>query len=154
MLKIIFGDVSNSKYIFNPDSYFNNTYEDEWITDSDSVQMIKDIDGSSVKGAHLIESPYLGPISPERLSGGVKTLILISHDNDHIFNASACGDNCAAWILKLSKEKDVAVRLGYIMNFGKDQFNIKIENTGKIIHSMIELDNEVIANDLLSGGHA
>ena len=37
MLKIIFGDVKNS--IYHPPTYFDNQYEDEWITDSISVQI-------------------------------------------------------------------------------------------------------------------
>ena len=46
MLKIYYGDLESDNYIFNPDAFFNNTYEDEWITDSFSVEMIKDIDKS------------------------------------------------------------------------------------------------------------
>ena len=37
-------------------------------------------------------------------SGGVKTLILMSQDSDHVFNASAYGDNCAKWIFKIAEE--------------------------------------------------
>ncbi|MGB5125714.1 MAG: DUF4869 domain-containing protein, partial [Blautia wexlerae] len=29
--------------MFNPDVFFNNTYEDEWITSETSRKMIKDI---------------------------------------------------------------------------------------------------------------
>ena len=45
MLKIFFGDNPGDNYIFNPDVFFNNTYEDEWITSETSRKMIKDIDG-------------------------------------------------------------------------------------------------------------
>ena len=141
MLKIFFGDNPGDNYIFNPDVFFNNTYEDE---------LIKDIDGSEVKGPCMIDSPFLGPIPPERLSGGVKTLILMQNDPDHIFNASACGNNCAQWILKLAEQKDITIRLGYIMDFGKQSF-IYIVNTGKTVHSMLELDDEIIVNRLLRG---
>ena len=41
MLKIYYGDLESDNYIFNPDVFFNNSYEDEWITDSFSVEMIK-----------------------------------------------------------------------------------------------------------------
>ena len=109
MLKIFFGDNPGDNYIFNPDVFFNNTYEDEWITSETSRKMIKDIDGSEVKGPCMIDSPFLGPIPPERLSGGVKTLILMQNDPDHIFNASACGNNCAQWILKLAEQKDITI---------------------------------------------
>ena len=36
MLKIFFGDNPGDNYIFNPDVFFNNTYEDEWITSETS----------------------------------------------------------------------------------------------------------------------
>ncbi len=101
---------------------------------------------SVVRGAYLIESPVLGPIPPERLSGGVKTLILIAHDSEHVFNASACGNNCARWLLKIAEQKDVTVRLGYLMDFGEGEFEITVLNTGNICRNMEELDNEVIDN--------
>ena len=149
MLKIFFGDNPGDNYIFNPDVFFNNTYEDKWITSGISKKMIKDIDRSEVKNSNIIESPFLGLISPERLSGGVKTLILMQNDTEHIFNDSACGNNCAQWILKLAKQKDITIRLGYIMDFGRSSFDIYIVNTGKIVHTMLELDEEIIINRLL-----
>lgn len=93
MLKIIFGDVDNA--IYHPPTYFDNCYEDEWITAPLTVKMIQDIDKSEVIGPHLIQSPVLGPISVKEISGGVKTLILMAYDESgKIFNASDCGDNC------------------------------------------------------------
>ena len=149
MLRIFFGDYEAENYIFDPDTFFDNSYEDEWVTDNFSVEMIRDIDKSEVVGPHLIESPFLGPISTEKLSGGVKTLILINNDDKHVFNASACGDNCAKWLLEIGKKKDVTVRLGYFMDFGTGELEIEIENTGLIVHSGKELDREVLKNNLL-----
>ena len=149
MLKIHYGELEAENYIFNPDAFFNNTYEDEWITDPFSVQMIKDIDGSDVKGARAIDSPFLGLIPTERLSGGVKTLILMNNDSEHIFNASACGDNCAKWILEIGKKKDLLIRLGYLMDFGEQSFDIEIENLGLKVHNMKELIETVLDNELL-----
>ena len=154
MLKIYYGDLDADNYIFNPDSFFNNTYEDEWITDPLSIQMIKDIDGSEVKGARVIDSPFLGSIPTERLSGGVKTLILMNNDPNHIFNASACGDNCAKWILKIADKmerqgKDLYIRLGYLMDFGEEPFDIMIENLNLDVHKNKELAEAVLDNGLL-----
>ncbi len=154
MLKIYYGELDSENYIFNPDSYFNNTYEDEWITSPLSVEMIKDVDGSDVAGPRSIDSPFLGSIPTERLSGGVKTLILMSKDNQHVFNASACGDNCAKWILKIADilakdNKDLNIRLGYLMDFGESTFDIEIENVNKIVHNNAELTEVVLDNGLL-----
>ena len=89
--------------------------------------------------AHLIESPVLGPISPKDLSGGVKTILLMSFDETgRIFNASACGDNCAKWILKIAESKNLTINLRHIMEFGDGEFEMKILNTGEIVHNMPE----------------
>ena len=37
-----------------------------------------------------------------------------------IFNASACGDNCAKWILRIAGKKNLTINLHHIMDFGKD----------------------------------
>lgn len=149
MLQIYFGDYQGDNYIFNPDVYFDNVYEDEWMNEDLTKKMVKDVDGSEVVGPHLIDSPFLGPMSPDKLSGGVKTLILIAHDDQHVFNASACGDNCASWILQIASDKDVLIRLGHIMYFGEKPFEIRVVNTGKIVRSMADLDREVIRHHLL-----
>ena len=137
MLSIYLGKMEEA--IYYPPAYFDNTYEDEWITDELSKEMIKDVDQSEVIGAHLIESPVLGPISVKELSGGVKTLMLMAFDEkDLIFNASACGDNCAKWILKISQMKDLTINLRHIMGFGEHSFEARIMNTGEMIHNMKE----------------
>ncbi len=33
MLHIILGDYKGKNYIFDPNTYFDNAYEDEWLTD-------------------------------------------------------------------------------------------------------------------------
>ena len=87
--------------IYNPALYFKNTYTDDWIIDDLSKAMIKDVDKSDVIGPRVIDSPVLGGISPRELSGGVKTLMCMYKCPNKIFDASACGDNCAKGYLKL-----------------------------------------------------
>ena len=137
MLSIYLGDMETA--IYHPPTYFDNMYEDEWLSDPLSVEMIEDVDRSKVIGPHLIESPVLGPISPKELSGGVKTLILMAFDeNDRVFNASVCGDNCAKWILQIAKQKDLTINLRHIMDFGEKSFEARILNTDTIVHNMSE----------------
>ncbi len=127
------------KTIYDTSMYFKNSYKDQWITTELSRSMIKDIDKSEVISSGLIESPVLGSIGPDRLSGGVKTLILVAYDKEHIFNASTCGDNCAKWLLKIAENRKVVVNLHHIMDFGKGDFKIRVLNTGKIVNNMLEL---------------
>ena len=140
MLHVIFGECKD--VIYNTSLFFKNTYESEWLEEDETRQMILDIDKSKVLSDGAIESPVLGIIPPTNLSGGVKTLILINHISDKIFNASNCGDNCAQWLLKIAQNKDVTVNLRHLMDFGSDDFTIKIENTNKIVHNMLELITE------------
>ena len=135
MLSIYLGQMDEA--IYYPPVYFDNQYEDEWITEPLTIEMIEDVDKSEVVSSHLIESPVLGPISVKEISGGVKTLILMAFaETRKVFNASACGDNCAKWILEIGKRKDLTINLRHIMNFGKEDFEIKILNTGKMVHNM------------------
>lgn len=137
MLNIYFGDMEQA--IFNTAVYFKNSYEDAWITEELSREMIKDVDKSEVLDSGVISSPVLGMIPPVNLSGGVKTLILIEHEPEKIFNASTCGDNCAKWILKIAKDKDITINLRHIMDFGDTEFEARILNTDEIVHNMKEL---------------
>ena len=137
MLSIIFGNADNT--IYHPPTYFDNTYEDNWITAPLSVEMIKDVDKSEVVGPYLIQSPVLGPISTKELSGGVKTLILMAFDETgKVFNASACGNNCAKWILKIAESKDLTINLRHVMDFGDGDFKARILNNGIVVNSMKE----------------
>ena len=143
MLSIYLGNMNDA--IYHPPTFFDNRYEEEWITEPLSIDMIKDVDQSEVVGARLNQSPVLGPISMKELSGGVKTLILMAFDESgKVFNASACGNNCAKWILQIGKMKDITINLRHIMDFGEGEFDIKIVNTGSIVHNMHEFTDVAV----------
>ena len=136
-MHVYFGNMKEA--VFNTAVFFKNVYEDQWITDDFDKQMIQDVDKSIVLDSGVIDSPVLGKIPPERLSGGVKTLILIYQMPDKVFNASACGDNCAKWLLKMAETEDRTVNLRHLMDFGSGEFSLHILNTDQIVHSMEEL---------------
>ena len=125
--------------IYNTNVYFNNTYKDRWITTPFSKEVIKAVDQSEVIDEKTILSPVFGNISPKKLSGGVKTILLIAYDKTKIFNASTCGDNCAAWILQMAEKRKIVINLRHLMDFGKGEFKIKVLNTCKIVKNMGEL---------------
>ena len=138
MLCIIFGEIPEDmekKYVYNTSMYFDNTYLDNWLTDDLSVKMIKSVDKAVVLSPNAVDSKALGVIPVTKISGGLKTLLLLRHDDTKIFNASTCGDNCAKWILRIAKEskKDIVINLRHVMDFGDKPFEIKILNNGKLI---------------------
>ena len=55
-----------------------------------------------------------------------------------VFNASVCGNDCAKWILSIAKTKDLTINLRHIMDFGDEDLEIEILNTGDIVHNMLE----------------
>ena len=42
----------------------------------------------------------------------------------------------SGWILKIGKKKDLTINLRHMMNFGKTESDINIENDGKFVHYM------------------
>jgi hypothetical protein len=137
VLNIYFGEMPEA--IYNTNVYFNNTYKDSWITNQLTKDIIKAVDKSDVIDENTIMSPLFGNMSPKRLSGGVKTLILICFDKKNIFNASTCGDNCSEWILRIAQKRKVVINLHHLMDFGPKPFKAKILNTNKIVKNMAEL---------------
>lgn len=49
VLNIYLGDMKDA--IYHPPTYFDNQYEDEWLTDKTAIQMIRDVDHSEVISA-------------------------------------------------------------------------------------------------------
>ena len=136
MLNIVLGNKENVK---RGPAWFRFNYRPEWFEDELVQRMIIDVDKSEYRGGELIYSEVLGPIPPERLSGGVQTLICIYKRPDLVFNATSCGDNCAKWLLEIGKREDVLVNLRYLMQFdGLDPFEILITNEDKIVRNVNE----------------
>ena len=131
MLHIVLGETENINY--GPD-WFKTNYDPEWLKDSFVQKMIKDIDKSDYIDGIVINSPILGPIPPERLSGGVQTLIMIYEKPQLIFDATSCGENCAKWLIEIGKQKDVTINLNYLMKFNDiDDFEVFINNENRLI---------------------
>lgn len=139
MLYITYKEPEN--LIYDIDNYFNNTYEDEWFDDPVIRQMVLDIDKSEVVSAYNVISPVLGSIPTTKISGGVKALILMYKRPDLVIWATACGDNCAEWIIKLSEQQDVHIALEHLMKFPRDFEAVCVDNSVKINTANEYLDN-------------
>lgn len=89
-------------------------------------EMIRAVDKSEVLSSHAIESPVLGIIPTSKLSGGVKALILIYKKPELLIDCTACGENCAEWILRIAEKQDTLINLNYFMDF-PEPFELKIK---------------------------
>lgn len=124
MLSIFFGYDKDA--VLSVDTYFNNTYEEEWIDDPLVGQIIKKVDGSDVQSRQCILSPVLGQIPPERLSGGAKALILMYKEDGFYTDLIVCGANCEDFILDIAQQKDISCCLS--------GYDISFENLGDAAH--------------------
>ncbi|MBP1565977.1 MAG: DUF4869 domain-containing protein [Oscillospiraceae bacterium] len=143
MLNIFFGEIPEERfpnYVYNTSMYFDNTYLDSWLEDDFSKRMIKSVDKATVLSVNAVDSKALGVIPVTKISGRLKTLLLLQHDHTQIYNVSNCGDNCAKWILKIAKknDKDIIINLRHIMDFGDKPFEIRIMNNDIVVHNMQE----------------
>ena len=140
MLYIKLGITPNT--IINVDDNFNFDYEDDWFEDPMVKKMVLDIDKTEVISPHLMQSPIFGAISPEDLSGGVKALIMMLKTDYEIW-ATACGDNCAKWIIEIAKKKDLTIYLEHMMKFPDDLEAVMV-NTGHVVHCFKDFIDEVL----------
>lgn len=110
MLTITFKDLPQEKLLHHPSAAFKHLLMSEWF-DSDLVkQMVKDIDKTEVINCNTLQSPIFGQIPPERLSTGVKGLIMMSCDDtarSYYFISSRYGQNCFKWIFYISTLFDI-----------------------------------------------
>lgn len=124
--------------------YFDHQWDNEWFYDPLVVEIIKDVDKTKVVAPTLMIGP-IGPIPPERLSGGVKTLIFMLKVDKYIWNATNCGDNCAKWIVEISKRKDLTIFVEHFMNYPEDiEIDGILLNNGRHFHSAYEYDMSIL----------
>ncbi len=91
--QIRFEDINRPSYIYNIDFVFDYFFEDTWI-DEWAKYILKEIDKSEFLSPKVIHSPVLDIIDYTKISGGTKTLILMNHYNDVLYNGDGLGDNC------------------------------------------------------------
>lgn len=116
MLHILFQETKGA--IFYPPTFFKRVRKAAWFRDPLVIEMVKDIDNVTVHGPSELVHPRLGELTIDDLSGGVKTLILLHMMSDtHLFDITACGENCTKWVAKMGREKELYVVLRYVMPF-------------------------------------
>ena len=122
----------NDEYIsHNPklfDEFFNNNRK--CLQDPFIAEMLKIIEHSKLSEGGYLEDEEGILYSPFDMSTGMKSLILL-YFTDYKLNGSQMGDNCYQFVLKIAKQKDIYIHLGYIpeMNLSaKDEFEALIMN--------------------------
>ena len=145
MVSVYFGNDTTA--ILNIDDNFNLMYEEEWFDDPFVKEMVKDIDDSIVVSRHCIESPILGQIAPERLSGGVKACICMwcMGEECPIIDLIVCGENCQPWLSKIFEKRNVSVSMsGYDLLFEDLPIKGICENDNEPINNWEDWSNKMV----------
>lgn len=136
MLKVWFGDnYPGGKVFKRVDMYFDMVKEKSWFNDKFIQEMIYDVDnGTKVLKDFALENPLIGGMSPDKLSGGLKTLILVKERPDEVYDVTNCGENCFKWLFEICKNEDRTVVLKYhpLISF-LDPFEMLILNSNEIV---------------------
>ena len=123
MLNLYLG--KNKDSIYPAGGYFRTWIEYDVLTEDFPKKVIKEIDKSDVVGSQLIISPVLGPISPDRISGGSKALIIL-YCTDCIMDIDSMGENCYPYLAELADSKDISISMDHIVNLYNHGFRGKI----------------------------
>lgn len=147
MLKIWAGNgYPYGKVIKRVNTYFNIMKEKSWFNDKFNQEMIKDIDnGTVVLKDFALENSIIGGMSPDKLSGGVKTVILMKEFPNEVFDITNCGENCFKWIFKVCENEDRIAVLKYFPEISfLNPFKVEILNPGEIATNTDELSEKTM----------
>lgn len=140
MLNVILGSTKDSEHYVS--DYFDDVYSNEWLENQMAKDIIKGIDNSEhIKGGY-IESPVYGAISPKDLSSGCKGVLLLLNKPEITVCGERFGDNCFEWLFKIAKNMDITITLSHYLQI-EYQFEMKIVNTGVIVHNIKELFEQI-----------
>lgn len=133
MLNIKFG-ITPDRVILNTTEYF--LYDMDWqsimLTDF-TKRVVRDIDQSEVISARIIESPVLGAITPEELSGGVKAILIAMYKDDDGMELmlERMGENCYPFLYEVGRLKDIVVHTELLPIFDfSSGLSVRVTNTG------------------------
>ena len=130
MIKIRVGDVEPGDGAI--DTIFRGNYEDDWFNDPFVKDLVMEIDKSEVVSPYLIISPVLGPINFEKLSCGVKVLIMLYKMPEMEQWATSCGDNCFPAMAKIGRMQDIQVKFSHCPKFLSDNMEAQFVDDGEI----------------------
>lgn len=146
MLHVLFGEIDVEtapiQYIYDIDVMFDYHFKDSWMENEFAHRVVEEIDESKVIAPKIIESPVLGTIIHEWISGGAKQLIMMNSEPNVVYAGNNLGDNCWPLLLELSLNKDIAIDLTYFPEFDwTDNIPVHIINTNCIVNNFRDFLN-------------
>lgn len=107
--------------------------------------IITAVDKNEVLAPGVYKSPVLGIIGPDRLSGGVKGLIMLLKMEGYEPWIDIFGENCMEHLIRISKSKDVTIVFDMGMGGLPDIFDATFISTGVVTHNRMEFSEQLLA---------
>ena len=128
------------------DNVFYGNYEEAWFEDEFVKRMVREVDNSEAVSAWCIQRPVLGPITFERISGGVKVLIMLYCMPQMKQWASSCGENCMGLLFEIGQMKDIHVKFSHVPKRESIPEDAKavFEDTGRTVSNRHEFMLELL----------
>lgn len=139
-LSIRFGRFEDD--IFDVDGAFDIDVYDEWLKDPFVKQIVEDIDKCECMEGSVLKGEF-GTFAPTNLSSGTKALILMYEYPEFVIDATRCGDNCAKWILEISKIHPITITLRYYMELENIE-DFYCINSEKVCHGYRQFADEYL----------
>ncbi|MCM1215105.1 MAG: DUF4869 domain-containing protein [Lachnospiraceae bacterium] len=145
-----FNRIVTPDYKWESDLYFDAIDFEPFMLDPFTVKLIKEVDDSDVVAPNLIQSPYLGAMSPTELSSGCKTVLCMKFFHDFRFDLGRMGENCYPFLLEAAKDTDIHIFSDDNPMFTETGDYCVVENTDEKV--LVGRDLRNVARRLLSEG--
>lgn len=106
-------------YIFDSPGLFDRICNNYSLNDQFVKDLVYDVDDTEHISGSIFQSPVLGVIPPQQLSGGVKSVLCIYFYTQgyFVYDSTMFGGNCVEWIRRLSFERDFGIVLTHCLEF-------------------------------------
>lgn len=141
--------------IYVDDEFDGTGHDMEWFQDLFVQAILKDIDNciydSTTEKCIDLAVPE-NRFSVDDLSTGSKLLILLyewEYDEIRVYG-SLFGDNCAPWLLKIAKSRDIIIDLKHFLHFPENEFEAFSVYENRKYFDYHDYCNEVLTTGFLS----
>lgn len=108
-------------------------FEDDWLVDDYTKQIVKELDNSEVLGNKAIQSPVLDIIPPDWLSATCKNIIMMSKGTDMTFTSSFLSNTASKYLQEISSKHDIHLYMNHMFKYTENQTAILVDDNNKAV---------------------
>lgn len=151
MIKMSIDTKNRNNWILSSNSTFNVNYEDWWLDEPFTIKVLQEVEGITKRQGNLFYNLKFDTwCSPEKLSGGVKSLLILKFMDlqGKLFPTSLFGSNCYPYLQEALKDKDTTLVFNSVIeDFNYETGDILILETEKVVSNLFDLSMEAALYD-------